>query len=73
MIIQRQGLIFTNLLYGKISYSKQGGKKMETSWWELAGIIFFSFMVITVGLIWALAIKASYNEEKEKQKQQENK
>ncbi|WP_457625788.1 hypothetical protein [Persephonella sp.] len=46
---------------------------METSWWELAGIIFFSFMVITVGLIWALAIKASYNEEKEKQKQQENK
>jgi hypothetical protein len=48
-------------------------KKMETSWWELAGIIFFSFMVITVGLIWALAIKASYNEEKEKQKQQENK
>ncbi|WP_457641471.1 hypothetical protein [Persephonella sp.] len=43
---------------------------MESSWWELAGIIFFSFMVITVALIWGLAIKASYNEEK--QKKQEN-
>jgi len=48
---------------------------MDNNWWELAGIIFFTFMVITVGLIWALAIKASYNEEKEKQKRkkQENK
>ncbi|WP_456384494.1 hypothetical protein [Persephonella sp.] len=47
---------------------------MENNWWELAGIIFFTFMVITVAIIWGLAIKASYNEEKEKQKnQQENK
>ncbi|WP_197017116.1 hypothetical protein [Persephonella sp. IF05-L8] len=44
---------------------------MENTWWELAGIIFFTFMVITVGLIWGLAIKASYNEEKQKQKQQQ--
>ncbi|WP_200673519.1 hypothetical protein [Persephonella atlantica] len=43
---------------------------MENSWWELAGIIFFSFMVITVAIIWGLAVKASYNEEKEKQKQE---
>ncbi|MDQ7056031.1 MAG: hypothetical protein Q9M89_06015 [Persephonella sp.] len=43
---------------------------MENNWWELAGIIFFTFMVITVALIWGLAVKASYNEEKEKQKQE---
>ncbi len=42
----------------------------ESTWWELAGIIFFTFMVVTVGLLWGLAIKASYNEEKKKQKQQ---
>ncbi|RMA97133.1 hypothetical protein [Hydrogenothermus marinus] len=41
----------------------------ESQWWELAGIIFFTFMVVTVGLLWGLAIKASYNEEKMKQKQ----
>ncbi len=46
----------------------------ESTWLELAGIIFFTFMVITVGLLWALSIKASYNEEKEKEKRkiQEN-
>lgn len=45
---------------------------METTWWDLIGIVFFTFMVITVGLIWALAIKASYNQEKaQKKKQQE--
>jgi hypothetical protein len=44
---------------------------MENTWWELIGIVFFTFMVITVGLIWGLAIKASYNEEKAKQKQQQ--
>ncbi|WP_457639767.1 hypothetical protein [Persephonella sp.] len=44
---------------------------MENNWWELAGIIFFTFMVITVAIIWGLAIKASYNEEKEKQKNRE--
>ncbi len=43
---------------------------MENNWWELAGIIFFSFMVITVAIIWGLAVKAGYNEEKEKQKQE---
>ncbi len=43
---------------------------METTWWDLIGIVFFTFMVITVGLIWGLAIKASYNEEREKQKKQ---
>ncbi len=42
----------------------------ESTWFELAGIIFFTFMVITVGLLWALSIKASYNEEKKKQKEQ---
>ncbi len=42
----------------------------ESTWWELAGIIFFTFMVVTVGLLWGLALKASYNEEKMKQKQQ---
>ncbi len=49
------------------------GADAESTWWELAGIIFFTFMVVTVGLLWGLAIKASYNEEKmkEKQKQQE--
>ena len=41
---------------------------MENNWFELIGIIFFSFMVLTVALIWALAIKASYNQEKEKLK-----
>ena len=41
---------------------------MENNWWELIGIIFFTFMVLTVALIWALAVKASYNEEKEKLK-----
>jgi len=40
----------------------------ESQWWELAGIIFFTFMVVTVGLLWGLAIKASYNEEKLKEK-----
>ncbi len=44
---------------------------METTWWDLIGIVFFTFMVITVGLIWGLALKASYNQEKEKQKQQQ--
>ncbi|ACO02980.1 MULTISPECIES: hypothetical protein [Persephonella] len=44
---------------------------MENSWWELAGIIFFSFMVITVALIWGLAIKASYNEEKQKKEEKQ--
>ncbi len=38
----------------------------ESSWFELAGIIFFTWMVIIVGLLWGLSIKASYNEEKEK-------
>ncbi len=41
---------------------------MENNWWELIGIVFFTFMVLTVALIWALAVKASYNEEKEKLK-----
>lgn len=41
----------------------------ESQWWELAGIIFFTFMVVTVGLLWGLAIKASYNEEKQKERQ----
>ena len=45
-------------------------EEMETTWWDLIGIVFFTFMVITVGLIWGLAIKASYNEEREKQKKQ---
>ncbi len=49
---------------------QSGGVVMENNWWELAGIIFFSFMVITVAIIWGLAVKASYNEEKEKQKQE---
>jgi len=44
---------------------------MENNWWELAGIIFFTFMVITVGIIWGLAVKASYNEERAKQKKQQ--
>ncbi|WP_297888360.1 hypothetical protein [Sulfurihydrogenibium sp.] len=45
----------------------------ESSWFELAGIIFFTWMVIIVGLLWGLSIKASYNEEKQRQKQiQEN-
>ena len=46
----------------------------ESTWLELAGIIFFTFMVITVGLLWALSVKASYNEEREKEKRkiQEN-
>ena len=39
---------------------------MENNWWELAGIIFFTFMVLTVALILGLAIKASYNEDEEK-------
>ncbi|PMP77123.1 MAG: hypothetical protein C0178_03605 [Sulfurihydrogenibium sp.] len=43
----------------------------ESSWFELAGIIFFTWMVIIVGLLWGLSIKASYNEEKQKQKQQQ--
>ena len=47
------------------------GADAESTWWELAGIIFFTFMVVTVGLLWGLAIKASYNEEKMKQKQKE--
>lgn len=42
----------------------------ESSWFELGGIIFFTWMVIIVGLLWGLSIKASYNEEKQKQKQQ---
>jgi hypothetical protein len=42
---------------------------MENNWWELSGIIFFTFMVLAVALIWALAVKASYNEEQEKKKQ----
>jgi uncharacterized protein YpmS len=46
---------------------------MENNWWELIGIIFFSFMVLTVALIWALAVKASYNEEKEKAKSENDK
>lgn len=45
----------------------------ESSWFELAGIIFFTWMVIIVGLLWGLSIKASYNEEKMKQKQQQGK
>jgi len=50
----------------------------ESTWFELAGIIFFTFMVITVGFLWALSVKASYNEEKKKEKEkhqslQENK
>ncbi len=44
---------------------------METTWWDLIGIVFFTFMVITVGLIWALAIKASYNQEREQKKKQQ--
>ncbi len=44
---------------------------MENTWWELIGIVFFSFMVITVGLIWGLALKASYNQEKAQKKQQQ--
>lgn len=40
----------------------------ESSWFELAGIIFFAWMVIIVGLLWGLSIKASYNEEKQKMK-----
>lgn len=43
----------------------------ESSWFELGGIIFFTWMVIIVGLLWGLSIKASYNEEKQKQKQTE--
>ncbi len=42
----------------------------ESTWFELAGIIFFTFMVVTVGLLWALSIKASYNEERRKEKEQ---
>jgi len=49
------------------------GADAESTWWELAGIIFFTFMVVTVGLLWGLAIKASYNEEKMKEKQKEQK
>lgn len=49
------------------------GVDAESTWWELAGIIFFTFMVITVGLLWGLAIKASYNEEKMKKNQKEQK
>ncbi|EDP73576.1 hypothetical protein HG1285_12317 [Hydrogenivirga sp. 128-5-R1-1] len=41
-----------------------------STWFEYAGIIFFTFMVVTVGILWGLALKASYNEEKKKQKQQ---
>ena len=41
---------------------------MENNWFELIGIVFFTFMVLTVALIWALAVKASYNQEKEKLK-----
>lgn len=44
----------------------------ESSWFELGGIIFFTFMVVVVGLLLGLAIKASYNEEKEKKKEQSN-
>ncbi|WP_457621177.1 hypothetical protein [Persephonella sp.] len=44
---------------------------MENSWWELAGIIFFSFMVVTVALLWGLAIKAGYNEEKQKKEEKQ--
>ncbi|MEZ0323466.1 MAG: hypothetical protein ABWJ98_04055 [Hydrogenothermaceae bacterium] len=40
-------------------------------WFELGGIIFFTWMVIIVGLLWGLSIKASYNEEKEKKKNQQ--
>jgi hypothetical protein len=29
-------------------------------------------MVVTVGILWGLALKASYNEEKKKQKEQQN-
>ncbi len=43
----------------------------ESVWLEYAGIIFFTFMVITVGLLWGLSIKASYNEEREKEKQKQ--
>ena len=43
----------------------------ESSWIELGGIIFFTWMVIIVGLLWGLSIKASYNEEKQKQKQKQ--
>ena len=46
---------------------------MENNWWELAGIIFFSFMVLTVALIWGLAVKASYNEEREKKAENDKK
>ncbi len=45
----------------------------ESSWFELGGIIFFTWMVIIVGLLWGLSIKASYNEEKMKQKQEQGK
>ncbi len=45
----------------------------ESTWFEYAGIIFFTFMVITVGLLWGLSIKASYNEEKEREKQKQKK
>jgi len=65
--------MFTNhsiSYYVKIYINYPEVSKMENTWWELAGIIFFTFMVITVGLIWGLAVKASYNEEKQKQKQQ---
>ncbi|MCX7760613.1 MAG: hypothetical protein N2Z81_05435 [Hydrogenothermaceae bacterium] len=41
-------------------------------WFELGGIIFFTWMVIIVGLLWGLSIKASYNEEKQKKQQAEN-
>lgn len=44
----------------------------ESSWFELAGIIFFTWMVIIVGLLWGLSIKASYNEEKQNRKMKEN-
>ncbi len=44
----------------------------ESAWLEYAGIIFFTFMVVTVGLLWGLSIKASYNEEKEKEKQKKD-
>jgi hypothetical protein len=43
-----------------------------STWFEYAGIIFFTFMVVTVGILWGLALKASYNEEKKKQKEQQN-
>lgn len=36
------------------------------NWFELGGIVFFTWMVIIVGLLWGLSIKASYNEEKKK-------